>query len=87
MADPVPKKTVFVFVSMLTGVQTTPPPMMRERLRQLVPGGGIVQNGFAQAGFRSEVRNAMTKPRTPYSEPAAPKITLWAAHIGALVSE
>ena len=50
-------------------------------------GGGIVQNGFGQAGFRSDVRNAMTKPRTPYSEPAAPRITLCAAHIGALVSE
>ena len=51
-----------------------------------VPAGGIVQNGFGQAGVRS-VWYAITKPRTPYSEPAAPTISRWLAQIGALVSE
>ena len=44
--------------------------------RQLVPAGGIVQNGFGQAGVRS-VWYAITKPRTPYSEPAAPTTRRW----------
>jgi hypothetical protein len=30
---------------------------------------------------------AIVKPRTPYSEPAAPTIRRWFAQIGALVSE
>ena len=44
-------------------------------------------NGFGQAGPRSLVRYAMTNPRTPYSEPAAPITRRWSAQIGALVSE
>jgi len=77
---------VFVVGSTVVGVQTTPPPTSVPYFRQLVPAGGIVQNGFGHAGVRS-VWYAITKPRTPYSEPAAPTITRWSAQIGALVSE
>jgi hypothetical protein len=58
-------------VSTVTGVQVTPPPTMRLTRRHCVPDGGIAETGFAHAGDRSLVRNAVTKPRTPYSEPAA----------------
>ena len=44
------------------------------------------RTALGQAGFRSVVY-AITKPRIPYSEPAAPTITRWFAQIGALVSE
>ena len=74
-------------MSTVTGVQVTPPPTMRLTLRQLVPDGGIDQTGFAQAGERSLDLYAITKPRTPYSEPAAPMMTRCFAQIGALVSE
>jgi hypothetical protein len=73
--------------STVTGVHTTPPPARVEPRRHSVPAGGIVQNGLGQAGRRSLDRYAITKPRTPYSDPAAPKITVWSAQIGALVSE
>ena len=77
---------MFVVVSTVTGVQTAPPPTMREARRHDCRSGGIVQNGLGQAGLRSVVY-AITKPRIPYSEPAAPTITRWFAQIGALVSE
>ena len=48
--------------------------------------GGIVQNGDGHAGFRF-VLYAITKPRLPRSEPAAPKTSVLLAHIGALVCE
>ena len=86
MPEPVPKKTVFVFESIVTGVQTGPPPMIRDARRQDCRSGGIVQNGVGQAGFRSGVY-AITKPRGPRSEPAAPKISLPFAQTAALVSE
>ena len=70
----------------MTGVHTLPPPTMRLAARQLVCSGGIVQYGLGQAGRRSVVY-AITNPRVPYSDPAAPKTTRWSAHIGALVSE
>ena len=73
-------------VSTVTGVQTAPPPTTRLWERQLCCSGGIVQNGFGHAGRRSVVY-AITNPRTPYSEPAAPAITRFPAQIGALVSE
>ena len=73
-------------MSIVVGVQTTPPPASRAKRRQLVPSGGIVQNGCGQAGVRS-VWYAIAKPRTPYSEPAAPTTSRWFAQIGALVSE
>ena len=50
-----PKKTVFVFESIVTGVHTGPPPMIREARRQDCRSGGIVQNGVGHAGFRSGV--------------------------------
>ena len=55
MPEPVPKKTVFVSTSIVTGVQTGPPPTMRDAWRQSQPSGGIVQNGLGQAGLRSVV--------------------------------
>ncbi len=73
-------------MSTVVGVQTTPPPTSVPFRRHDVPAGGIVQKGFGHAGVRS-VRYAITKPRTPYSEPAAPTIKRWFAQIGALVSE
>ena len=75
---------MFVVASTVTGVQTAPPPTSLPRLRHSVCGGGIVQYGFAQAGVRF-VRQAITKPRIPYSEPAAPIRTRPFAQIGALV--
>src|SRR5437868_2362873 len=86
VAEPVPKKTVLVSGSAVTGVQTAPPPTMRLCERQLCRSGGIVQTGFGHAGRRSVV-HAITKPRTPYSEPAAPAKMRCPAQIGALVSE
>ena len=77
---------MFVFASIVTGVHTGPPPTIREARRQDWRSGGIVQNGVGQAGLRSVVY-AITKPRLPRSEPAAPKISLPFAQIGALVSE
>ena len=81
-----PKYTVFVAVSTVTGVQTAPPPTMREARRHDWKSGGTVQNGLGHAGLRSVV-HAITKPRIPYSEPAAPIRTRWFAQIGELVSE
>jgi hypothetical protein len=86
VAEPVPKYTVFVAASMVTGVQTAPPPTTRDVRRHDWRSGGIVQNGVGQAGRRFVVY-AMTKPRMPYSEPAAPISTRWLAQTGALVSE
>ena len=80
-----PKKTVLVVLSIVTGVQTGPPPTSRDR-RHPVRSGGIVQNGDGHAGFRFGVY-AITKPRLPRSEPAAPKTSVLLAHIGALVCE
>ena len=77
---------MFVAASTVTGVQTAPPPTTREARRQDWRSGGIVQNGLGQAGRRSVVY-AITKPRIPYSDPAAPTSTRWFAQIGALVSE
>ena len=73
-------------MSTVVGVQTAPPPTIREARRHDWKSGGIVQNALGQAGFRSVVY-AITKPRIPYSEPAAPTITRLLAQIGALVSE
>ena len=81
-----PKYTVFVVVSTVTGVQTAPPPTTREARRHDCRSGGTVQNGLGHAGFRSGVY-AITNPRMPYSEPAAPTRTRLFAQIGALVSE
>ena len=72
--------------SIVTGVHTAPPPTIRESRRHDWRSGGIVQNGVGQAGRRSGVY-AITKPRIPYSEPAAPMTTRPSAHTGALVSE
>ena len=83
---PVPKKTVSEPTSIVTGVHTAPPPTIRESRRHDWRSGGIVQNGVGQAGRRSGVY-AITKPRIPYSEPAAPMTTRPPAHTGALVSE
>src|SRR5438309_498891 len=44
---------------------------MREARLQDWKSGGTVQNGVGHAGLRSVVY-AITKPRMPYSEPAAP---------------
>ena len=77
---------MFVFRSTVTGVHVTPPPAMRLERRHCVPEGGIAHTGLAHAGERSFDLNAITNPRTPYSEPAAPVITRWFAQIGALVS-
>ena len=57
--------------SIVTGVHTAPPPTIRESRRHDCRSGGIVQNGVGHAGLRSGVY-AITKPRMPYSEPAAP---------------
>ena len=73
-------------MSTVTGVHVTPPPTMRLTLRHCVPDGGIDHTGLAHAGERSFDLNAMTNPRTPYSEPAAPVMTRCSAQIGALVS-
>ena len=77
---------MFVVVSTVVGVHTAPPPTMRDARRHDWKSGGTVQKALGQAGFRSVVY-AITKPRIPYSEPAAPTIRRWLAQIGALVSE
>ena len=73
-------------MSIVTGVQTGPPPTSLDPRRHDWRSGGIVQNGVGQAGFRFVVY-AMTNPRFPRSEPAAPKTSRLFAQIGVLVSE
>ena len=77
---------MFELESIETGVQTAPPPTSRPLLRHSVCDGGIVHIGLAQAGVRS-VCQPITKPRIPYSEPAAPITTMPFAQTGALVCE
>jgi hypothetical protein len=55
VADPVTNNTVLLAASIVTGVQTLPPPTMRLAARQLCCSGGIVQYGLGQAGCRSVV--------------------------------
>ena len=65
------------------------PPRRRRFARRAATTGSRAEpsrTALGQAGFRSVVY-AITKPRIPYSEPAAPTITRLFAQIGALVSE